>query len=56
MRHVQIRDLCNQKEIREGRVEVIKIPGHSNPADLLTKVLSTEEIRTKLGAMNLRIV
>ena len=38
MRHLEIRDLWLQKEIREGRVVVHKVLGTENPADLMTKI------------------
>ena len=44
MKHIEIRDLWLQKEVREGKVEVCKVPGVNNPADLMTKVLSTKDI------------
>ena len=39
MRHLVIRDMWLQKEVRDGRVEVSKIPGGQSPADLMTKIL-----------------
>ena len=55
MRHLEIRDLWLQKEIRDGRLEVSKIPGSRNPADLLTKILGKGDIDARLGWMNIRI-
>ena len=55
MRHLEIRDLWLQKEVREGKLEVSKIPGTQNPADLLTKVLGKEDIDARLWWMNIRI-
>ena len=55
MRHLEIRDLWLQKEVREGRVQVHKVPGYLNPADLMTKVLGTKEIRERLQGMNIRM-
>ena len=37
MRHLEIRDLWLQKEVGEGKVEVSKVRGEENPADLMTK-------------------
>ena len=45
MRHIEIRDLWLQKEVREGKVELSKIPGEENPADLMTKILTIGEIK-----------
>ena len=45
-----------QKEIREGKVEVHKVLGIGNPADLMTKVLSVVEIEDRLRGMSSRMV
>ena len=55
MRHLDIKDLWLQKEIRDGNVEVSKIPGTQNPADLMTKILSNRDIIERLGMMNLEV-
>ena len=39
MRHLEIRDLWLQNEVKKGKLKVIKIEGKSNPADLMTKIL-----------------
>ena len=56
MRHIEIRDLWLQKEVLKGAVKVIKIPGESNPADLMTKYLGADVIGQRLKSMNLRRV
>ena len=56
MRHIEIRDLWLQKEVREGNVIVHKVLGSENPADLMTKVLSVLEIVDRLKGMNLEYV
>ena len=56
MRHLEIRDLWLQKEIRDGKVEVAKIRGTENPADLMTKILTVKEVNSRLKSMNLRMV
>ena len=53
MRHLEIRDLWLQKEVREGRVEVSKVLGTLNPSDLMTKVLSFSEVKDRLAGMGL---
>ena len=53
MRHLEIRDLWLQKEVREGKVVVNKILGTENPADLMTKILSLGDIEDRLKGMNL---
>ena len=54
MGHLEIRDLWLHKEVREGRVEVSKIRGDENPADLMTKILGIEGIKERLKGMNIR--
>jgi len=56
MRHLEIRDLWLQKEVRDGKVEISKIPGTQNPADLMTKCLKRDDIEERLSVMNLRMV
>ena len=53
MRHIEVRDLWLQKEVLKGAVEVIKIPGDDNPADLMTKFLSAEVVEKRLNSMGL---
>ena len=55
MRHLEIRDLWLQKEVREGKIEVYKIPGEQNPADLMTKILRLKDIESRLHNMNIKI-
>ena len=56
MKHLEIRDLWLQKEVREGRVVVRKVLGTENPSDLGTKILNTAEIVERLEGMNLEEV
>ena len=53
---MEIRDLWLQREVREGRVIVEKIPGIQNPADLMTKILPMKDIEERLRRMNLRML
>ncbi len=53
MRHIEIRNLWLQKAVREGNVELSKIPGESNPADLMTKILTIAEIKARFEMLNL---
>ena len=55
MRHLEIRDLWLQKEVREGKVEVSKVRGTENPADLMTKILNNEDVKIRIEGMNLRV-
>ena len=53
MKHIEIRNMWLQKEVRDGKVEVSKVPGDQNPADLMTKVLNTKDIQIRLTKMSL---
>eukprot|EP00973_Karenia_brevis_P076221 10584522-Karenia_brevis.AAC.1 len=55
MRHLEIRDLWLQKENREGRLEIEKLNGKENPADLMTKILTIAEIKDRLNRINIDI-
>ena len=56
MKHLEIRDLWLQKEVRKGKVVIHKVLGIDNPSDLGTKILNTEEIAGRLKGMNLEMV
>ena len=56
MRHLEIRDLWLQKEVVDGKLEVSKIAGDRNPADLMTKILGTSEVAARLSWLNLDFV
>ena len=56
MRHIEVRDLWLQREVLRGRVEVRKIPGESNPSDLLTKYLHVDAIKEHLNRMSIEVV
>ena len=53
MRHLEIRDLWLQEEVAKGTVKVERVRGVENPADLMTKVLTREEIRERLERMSI---
>ena len=55
MKHIEIKDMWLQKEVRDGKVVVHKVEGDRNPADLMTKVLSTQDILSRLDGMNMSI-
>ena len=40
--------------MEHGRLEVHKVRGDENPADLMTKILSLKEVVDRLSWMNLR--
>ena len=56
MRHIEIRDLWLQKEVREGKLKVVKVMGRENPADLMTKILNIGEVEERLRGLNLTMV
>ncbi len=53
MRHLEIRELWLHEEGAKGSVAVKRVKGVENPADLMTKVLTREEIRERLGRMGI---
>ena len=55
MRHLEIKDLWLQKEVRDGKVIVSKVRGDLNPADLMTKILRIKEIHQRLEGINIRV-
>ena len=55
MRHLEIKDLWLQKEVADGKLEVSKIKGDENPADLMTKILTCGEIVERLNGMNIEM-
>ena len=60
MRHVEIRQLWLQSELREGRVQVQRVPTKQNVADILTKVLARARLlelcsMILLGAADTRV-
>ena len=55
MWHMEVRWLWLQEEVRSGRVEVTKVKGEWNPADLLTKYLTMKEIHDRLGWMGMEL-
>jgi len=56
MKHIEIRDLWLQEEVLEGLVEVLKVRGTENPADLMTKYLNITDIKDRLAYLNLRLL
>ena len=49
--HVQVRELWLQDAVRKSRVSIGKIEGTKNPADVVTKPKSKEEIARLLEAV-----
>ena len=55
MRHIEVRDLRLQEEVRKGGVRVVKLAGEENPADLMTKYLHEKEISIRLEGMGMEM-
>jgi hypothetical protein len=53
MKHIEIRDLWLQEEVLKGHVEVMKVLGTENPADLMSKFLNVSDIRARLAHLSL---
>ena len=47
MRHIEVRELWLQEEVRLGKVVVKKILGIENPADLMTRFLKKSEVEAR---------
>ena len=54
MRHMEVRWLWLQEEVRKGRVKMEKIAGKINPGDVITKYLTWKEIEGKLNEIGIR--
>ena len=48
IRHVEIHQLWVQDKVASGEIEVRKVPGKTNIADILTKHVSAEDIRVHM--------
>jgi hypothetical protein len=55
MRHMEVKWLWLQEEVRRGRVRVKKVLGTENPADLLTKYMKREDIQDRAGRMKIEV-
>jgi len=54
MRHLDIKELWLQSEVRDGHIEVKHVPGDTNPADLLTKQLPAKKLDQMLELVGMR--
>jgi phage gp16-like protein len=54
VRHMEVRLLWIQEAVRNKRIQMWKIKGENNPADILTKPMSLKEMRSneKLDRVN----
>ena len=55
MRHMEVKWLWLQDQVRRGNVRVIKLKGTENAADLMTKYLNRSEIVERLQRIGLRL-
>jgi hypothetical protein len=53
MRHLEVRHLWLQGEVAGQRIQVRRVPGEENPADLLTKYLGVRDVERHLKFMSL---
>ena len=53
IRHLHTADLWIQEKIRNGQVELLKIPGKENPADMFTKYVDRSIIEMALSRLDL---
>jgi hypothetical protein len=54
MRHLEVRHLWLQDAVASQKVQVRRVPGEENPADLLTKYLSIREVVPRLEKLALK--
>lgn len=52
IRHLDTTDLWLQEKVKLGDIQLHKVPGAQNPADLLTKHLSRPQMNEHLGRLN----
>ena len=44
MRHIEVKDLWLQEALCRGRLQIVKVDGKANPADIFTKFLNVKEL------------
>ena len=55
MRHLEVTELWLQEEVCRGRLQIGKIAGTENPADILTKFLGRQDVLDACLRMNVEI-
>ena len=55
VKHLDVKDLWVQEQLRRKAFRLTKIAGDANPADVGTKPLSIWEMETKLGAVGVHV-
>ena len=53
LRHIELQYLWLQQAVRAGRFTMRKVAGSRNPADLLTKFISREDMRKKMSLIGM---
>ena len=53
MRHIEVKELWLQEAVCHGRIQLKKVDGTANPADLFTKYLSNVEIDKHRCTLNI---
>jgi hypothetical protein len=54
IRHLDVEDLWCQEKVRSGAVNLLKVPGVDNPADIMTKYGPREVLDKMLRLMNMK--
>ena len=53
VRHLDVEDLWVPAKVRDGHVDLLKVAGVDNPADILTKYTSSEILNKMLAKLNM---
>ena len=56
VRHLDVEDLWIQSKVRDGHIDLVKVLGAENPADILTKYVSADILNKMLEKLNLRFM
>ena len=56
VRHLDVEDLWIQSKVRDGHIDLVKVLGAENPADILTKYVSADLLSKMLDKLNLRFM
>ena len=54
LRHISVHYLWVQERVKNGDISLKKVKGTSNPADLLTKHLDANKIKTYMSTIHLQ--
>ena len=56
IRHLAMTDLWIQDKVRSKQIELLKVLGADNPADVLTKYVNRQSMDKAMAAMNMRVM